>query len=293
MSTFNQMVDDVLVYLRSFTRDQELSTHLVGNVTSSAVSITVNDASMISRGRIEIDDEILWVDSVDRANNTIVIAPYGRGMDGTTAITHTTLTRLVVQPLYSRQMVKDTINQILGGLGNQLFAVTTETLNATTQMVSYDLPATTMRVLNVLAGDFTTFGDGEYVRRWKFDPQSAIGATGKTLYVYDPTLSGMTLNVTLFRSPVQLVNGDTFEDTLLPGTCYDVIVLGTAARLMSTATSYLASTRAIEPGSLDKQIDPNQITQQSRYLFTLFQQRLEEEKVQLLHSYVTRAHYTG
>jgi len=62
---------------------------------------------------------------------------------------------------------------------------------------------------------------------------------------------------------------------------------------MSTATSYLASTRAIEPGSLDKQVDPNQITQQSRYLYTLFQQRLEEEKVQILHKYVTRAHYTG
>ena len=293
MTTFDQMVDDVLVYLRSFTRDQELSTHLVENITASALLIQVNDSSLISRGRIEIDDEIMWVDSVDRANNTVVLAPYGRGMDGTTAVTHTSLTRLIVQPLYSRQMVKDTINQILGGLGNQLFAVDSATLTATPQTVSYDLPAYTQRVLNVSAGDFTTFGDSEYVRRWKFDPQSSASETGKSLYVYDPTMTGMTMNVTFFRSPVQLVNGDSFEDTLLPGTCYDVIVLGTAARLMSTATSYLASTRAIEPGSLDKQVDPNQITQQSRYLFTLFQQRLEEEKVQLLHSYVTRAHYTG
>lgn len=293
MTTFDQMVDDVLVYLRSFTRDQELSTHLVEALSASVLSMQVNDASLISRGRIEIDDEIIWVDSVDRGNNTVVIAPYGRGMDGTTAVTHTSLTRLIVQPLYSRQMVKDTINQILGGLGNQLFAVDSATLTATPQTVSYDLPAYTQRVLNVLAGDFTTFGDSEYVRRWKFDPQSSASETGKSLYVYDPTMTGMTMNVTFFRSPVQLVNGDSFEDTLLPGTCYDVIVLGTAARLMSTATSYLASTRAIEPGSLDKQVDPNQITQQSRYLFTLFQQRLEEEKVQLLHSYVTRAHYTG
>ena len=293
MTTFDQMVDDVLVYLRSFTRDQELSTHLMETVSASVLNLQVNDASLISRGRIEIDDEIIWVDRVDRANNTVVLAPYGRGMDGTTAVTHTSLTRLIVQPLYSRQMVKDTINQILGGLGNQLFAVDSATLTATPQTVSYDLPAYTQRVLNVLAGDFTTFGDSEYVRRWKFDPQSSASETGKSLYVYDPTMTGMTMNVTFFRSPVQLVNGDSFEDTLLPGTCYDVIVLGTAARLMSTATSYLASTRAIEPGSLDKQVDPNQITQQSRYLFTLFQQRLEEEKVQLLHSYVTRAHYTG
>jgi len=253
----------------------------------------MNDASLVSRGRIEIGDELLWIDSVDRANNTCVVAPYGRGLDGTTATAHTSLSRVVVQPLYPRQGVKDTINQVIGGLGNQLFAVESATLIANPRTVSYDLPIYTQRVLNVLAANFSSYDDSEYVRRWKFDPQSTASATNKSLYVYDPTMSGMNLYVTFFRSPMQLVAGDTFADTLLPETSYDVIILGAAARLMSTATSYLASTRAVEPGALNKQVDPNQITQQSRYLYTLFQQRLEEEKVQILHSYVTRAHYTG
>ena len=40
-------------------------------------------------------------------------------------------------------------------------------------------------------------------------------------------------------------------------------------------------------------MNSNQVLQQSRYLYTLYQARLDEEKTQLLNTYVTRAHYTG
>jgi len=216
MATFDQMVDDVLVYLRSFTRDQEQSTHLTSTLAVAGLQLEANDVALISRGRVEIDDELVWIDSVDRANNIATIAPYGRGMDGTTAIEHPSLSRIIVQPLYSRQMVRDTINQIIGGLGSQLFAIESATLTANPQTVSYDLPTYTQRVLNVLAADFSTYGDSEYVRRWKFDPQSAASSTNKSLYVYDPTMTGMKMYVTFFRSPVQLTTGNSFSDTLLP-----------------------------------------------------------------------------
>lgn len=293
MTSFSQMVDDVRAHLRSYTRDQELSTYLTANVTSSGLQLEVADASLISRGRIEIDDELLWVDRVDRANNTVTLAPYGRGMDGTTAATHSLNARIVVQPLYPKQMVKDTINQIIGGLGSQLFAVQTTDLTATPNGVAYELPSTVERVLSVTNDYDSIYGDVEYIRRWKFDPHSGTSTTGKALFVYEPTATGQTLTVTYFRKPLQLADGDDFDDSLLPSTAYDVIILGAAARLMATSSSYMSSTRAIEPAALDQKSDSSQVLQQSRYLFTLFQQRLEEEKTQLLNSYVTRSHYTG
>lgn len=293
MTTFAQMVDDVRAYLRSYTRDQELSTHLTATVNQSALQLSVGDAALVSRGRIEIDDELLWVDKVDRTNNTVTLAPYGRGMDGTTASTHGINSRVIVQPLYPKQMVKDTINQVIGGLGNQLYAVDTTTLNATPSSVAYELPAHTERVLSVTCNYDSIYGDVEYVRRWKFDPNSSTSSTGKGLFVYEPTATGQTLTVTYFRKPVLLSDGDLFSDSLLPSTSYDVIVLGAAARLMATSSAYMSSTRAIEPAALDQRNDSQQVLQQSRYLFTLFQQRLEEEKEQLLHTFVTRAHYTG
>lgn len=293
MPTFAQMVDDVRAHLRSYTRDQELSTHLTSSATASALQLEVSDASLISRGRIEIDDELLWVERVDRANNAVTLAPYGRGMDGTTAASHGINSRIIVQPLYPKQMVKDTINQVIGGLGSQLYAVDTTDLAATPTNVQYAITANAERVLSVTNDYDSVYGDVEYVRRWKFDPQSGTSATGKALYIYEPTATGQTLTVTYFRKPVLLSDGDDFSDTLLPSTSYDVIVLGAAARLMATSSAYMSSTRAIEPAQLDTKQDSNQVLQQSRYLFTLFQARLEEEKTQLLNSYVTRAHYTG
>lgn len=293
MTTFTQMVDDVRAYLRSYTRDQELSTHLTSTVNASALQLDVGDSSLISRGRIEVDDELIWVDRVDRTNNTVTIAPYGRGMDGTTAASHNLNARIIVQPLYPKQMVKDTINQVIGGLGSQLYAVDTTTISATPSNVAYEVPSHTERVLSVTFDYDTIYGDEEYIRRWKFDPNSSSSSTGKGLFVYEPTATGQSLTVTYFRKPELLSDGDSFADTLLPSTSYDVIVLGAAARLMATSSAYMSSTRAIEPAALDQRNDTQQVLQQSRYLFTLFQQRLEEEKTQLLNSFVTRAHYTG
>lgn len=293
MPSLSQMVDDVQAYLRSFTRDQELSTHLTAAATGSGLQLDVADASLVSRGRIEIEDELLWVESVDRANNTVKIAPYGRGMDGTTATTHALNSRIIMQPLYPRKMVMDTINQIIGGLGNQLYGVASATINADPQSVVYEVPSATERVLNVMANHDSTYGDAEYVRRWKFDPSSSTSSTGKALFVYEPTATGMTMTVTYFRKPELLAEGDDFGDSLLPDTAYDVVVLGAAARLMATAGAFMTSTRAVDANALDSKSDSSQVIQQSRYLFTLFQQRLEEEKTQLLNSYVTRAHYTG
>lgn len=293
MSTLAQMVDDVQAYLRSFTRDQELSTHLTSAASSSDLQLDVSDASMVSRGRIEIGDELLWVERVDRANNTVTIAPYGRGMDGTTAATHALNERIIAQPLYPRKVVVDTINQVVSGLGNQLFGVDSTTLTATPLSLMYEVPAHTERVLSVMANYNGTYGDAEYVRRWKFDPHSSLSSTGKALFLYEQTSTGETVTVSYFRKPLTLVEGDDFADSLLPDSSYDVVVLGAAARLMATASSYMSSTRSVEAGQMDQKSDSTQVLQQSRYLFTLFQQRLEEEKAQLLNSYVTRAHYTG
>ena len=293
MTTLSQMVEDVRAYLRSYTRDQELSTHLTAEASASALQLEVGDASTISRGRIEIDDELLWVDSVDRANNTITIAPYGRGMDGTTAAIHPVNTRIIVQPLYPKQMVKDTINQVIGGLGNQLYAVSTTTVSSSNNSVEYELPSNTERVLSISVDYDTSYNDIEYVRRWKYDPQSSQFASGKALYVYEQMRNGATLTVTYFAKPTLLADGGDFEDSGLPDTSYDVIVLGSASRLMATSSSYLSSSRSIEANTLDGSMNGSQVLQQSRYLYTLYQARLDEEKTQLLNTYVTRAHYTG
>jgi hypothetical protein len=293
MATLNQMIEDVRAYLRSYTRDQELSSYLTAEASASTLTLNVGDSAVISRGRIEIDSELLWVQTVDRSNNAVTLAPYGRGMDGTTPAIHALNSRIIVQPLYPRQMVKDIINQVITGLGGQLYGLSSVPITYSFGTVAYEMPAYTQRVLNVNARYDNVYDDAEYVRRWKFDPSSGASSTGKMIYLYDQLSGSTVLDVTIFRQPLTLSNNDDFTASLLPSTAYDVVVLGAAARLMSTAAAYMASSRSVEAAQLDQKSDSNNVLTQAKFLQSLFLQRLDEEKANLLNSYVTRSHYTG
>ena len=63
-------------------RDQEISTHLTEDMDDVTTVASVNDATLVSRGRIEIDNELIWVDRPDRDNNTAIILPTGGGWMG-------------------------------------------------------------------------------------------------------------------------------------------------------------------------------------------------------------------
>jgi hypothetical protein len=289
------MVDEILAYLRSFVRDQELSTHLTVEAADHDYTLTVDDASTLSRGRIQIDDEIIWIDRADREGKTATVPPYGRGMDGTTKALHTAGTRVIVQPLYPRKMVKDVINQSIMTVGGQLYGVTEVVLTSSTSFM-YDLPATTRDVLSVQVTDPRASGDVTYLRDWQFDKKapSTISATGKALYLFDGMLRAPeTLVVTCSVNPILLVDdGDLFTDTLMQETAFDVVVLLTSSRLLATAESYNLQTRAIEANAMDSRVQPGQGVSQSKYLFALYQQRLDEERTRLLNSTANRSHYS-
>ena len=86
MATFGSMTDEVVRKLAGFTLRQDRQTHLtVAITTTTDMSITVASANNISSGVIQIDDELIYVDSYDRNSGVLSIPPYGRGYNGTTA----------------------------------------------------------------------------------------------------------------------------------------------------------------------------------------------------------------
>ena len=50
---FLDLISETQAHLRSFVRDQEISTHLTADMDDSQVTAVVNDATLVSRGRIE------------------------------------------------------------------------------------------------------------------------------------------------------------------------------------------------------------------------------------------------
>ena len=298
MKNLSGMVDEVAAYLRSFVRDQELSTHLTQDVTFGDLKLPVADPTVISRGRIQINDELIWVDKSDRATSVADIPPYGRGMDSTNAENHKAGTRVIMNPLYPRQTIKDTINQSIAAVGSQLYGVDTVEFTGKNARHMYDMPAFTR---DVLAVKVANKNPGLYnqnvtvLRDWQFDKQAPITAsqTGKSLYLDDGWVSSQELiHVTFSRDPAELLfAGQMFEETYLPSTAWDVIVLLAASRLMATAEASDISTRSIEATNIDPRQATTQGQRQSQYLYNLSQQRLAEERMRLLNSTVNRTHY--
>ena len=297
MKLFGEMVEETSGYLRSFVRDQEMSTHLTKPITGApgAGKIIVADAGVVSRGRIQIDDELIWVDKVDRNNSSLDVPPYGRGMDGTSPADHEAGKRVIVAPLYPRKFLKDTLNQTIRQIGAQLYGVEQLTLQPNQRDFKYPLPEYVRDVLTVMVSSSRQGSDPTYLRDWAFDKSAPgnLSTTGKALYLYDDWWDyQQTLTVTVSRDPMTLTADDElFTDTFLPESAEDIPVLGAAARLLATADSYDIQTRSVEANTLDSKVSASAAQQQSKYLQALFMQRLDEERLRLLNSTNARARY--
>lgn len=299
MKNFGEMVEETQSYLRSFVRDQEMSTHLTSDIGFSDLTIPVADAAALTRGRIQIDDELIWIDAPDRSTGVGLAPPYGRGMDGTNKADHKAGTRVVVQPLYPRKLLKDTLNQAIVASGLRLYGIEKIALPGRATSFMYELPSYTRDVLSVRmeSRGNRMLGDGPvWLRDWTFDKHSPanISTTGKAVYLYDGRCGmGEDVSVVISRDPAILFfDVQMFTDSFLPETAWDVVVLTAASRLLATADAYNIVGRSVEANTLDSKVTPNSAVAQSKYLYQLAQARLEEERSKLLNSTMQRAHYS-
>ena len=298
MRNFGEMTDEVLGHLRSFVRDQEMSTHLSAPVAFGDLVLPVADAVVLTRGRVQINDELIWIDGIDRGASTGTIPPYGRGMDGTSAANHAAGTRVIVQPLYPRKTVKDVMNQVITGIGQRLYGVEVLTLPPQLLTFAYELPAHTREVLSVRIADRDAVrlgSDVTRVRTWTFDRHAParVSPTGKALYLMDTVGPRDDVTVTISRDPARIMfDVQMFTDTFLPESAWDVVVLLAASRLMATADAYNVVGRSVEANTLDSKVPPGQAVNQSKYLFQLGTSRLEEERMRLLNSSAQHSHYS-
>ncbi len=107
-TTLTNMIDEVLVNLAGYTFQQDRSTYItsaVSTTTSTSASpliLSLASTDSVGKGILEIDEELLWVDSFDRVANTATVSPYGRGYLGTTAATHAADAKVTISPTFPR-----------------------------------------------------------------------------------------------------------------------------------------------------------------------------------------------
>jgi hypothetical protein len=295
-TTYANLVDDVLLNLSGYTLRQDRTTHLTGNITTSSTTLNLASVSNIGKGLIEIDDELIWIDSYDRISNTATVPPYGRGYNGTVATSHSANTKVTVAPSFPKSVVKKTINDTIDAVFPKLFAVDTHTFTLQATKTTYQLPADAETVLYVSWSVVGPSNEWLPVKSWRHDPlaNATSFTTRNSVSVYDRISPGRTVQVYYLKKPSTLsASSDVFETvTGLPSSCKDVIMYGSAYRLASFIDPGRLTYTSAEADNTDTKIQYGSGASTARFLLALFTQRLTEESEKLRDVYPSKIHYT-
>ena len=299
MPTFAQMVDEVRSNLAGYTLRQDRITNLanVGGINTSQLDVKIGTADNLAKGIIEIDDELMWVNSFDTTNLQLnVIAGFGRGYGGTTPAPHSQNSMVTLTPTFPRVNVKKAINDTINSFYPKLFGINSVTFTFNAAQVAYPLPAEARDVLYI---SWQTVGPSKEwlpVNRWRFDRMANEAAfnTNKTVNIYEKIMPGRTVQVYYSIIPNDLTNNtDDFATvTGLPETCRDVVIFGASYRLLSYLDTGRINLSSAEADINDNKLPSTAGASASKYVFALYQQRLMEESTKLQDRFPIRVHYS-
>jgi hypothetical protein len=302
-TTFNDLVNEVTLNLAGFTLQQDRTTYLknaVTTTTSSSASptiLTLGSTESVGKGIVEIDEELMWVDSYDRVANTATVAPYGRGYMGSTAATHTADTKVVISPTFPRMVIKKAINDTIRAMGSQLYGIGSTTFTYTLPQTTYALNNLNMRsILNVQWQTVGPTKQWAYVRHWDWDSkadETEWGSGAQTITLGDYITPGRTVKITYGKDPSVLTNANDDYTTVtgFEASSKDVLVYGACWRLLSFLDPARASMVSPQADETDSKRPYGASQSAVKQLYTLYQQRLQEEVLEQQRHYPIRVHY--
>jgi len=299
MTTLSQMISEVRSNLAGYTLRQDRITNLAnaGGITATELSIKIGSAENLAKGVIEIEDELLWITSFDRTNLTLNAIPgFGRGYQGTTPAPHPENAQITMTPTFPRTTIRQAINDTISSYYPKLFGIYSTTFTFNAAQVAYKLPDDARDVLYI---SWQTVGPSKEwlpVNKWRIDKMANVAAfnTTKTVNIYDKIMPGRTVQVYYSALPNNLTNSTDNYTTVtgLPESTRDVTTLGAAYRLLSYLDTGRINLTSAEADLADAKLPSTSGASASKYVFALYQQRLQEESVKLQSLFPIRTHYS-
>jgi len=308
-TTLANMMDEVQVNLAGYTFQQDRTTYIssaVSTTTSSSASplvLSLGSTESLGKGIVEIDEELLWVDSYDRVANTATVAPYGRGYLGTTAATHTADAKVTIAPTFPRFNIKRAINDTIRSLGSSIFAMKTTTFTFNAAVSTYAFA--NLNIKNILTVHWQDIGPSKEwrpIRKYDFDAVAnpeAFGYTSgtdnvQTITLGEAPISGRTVKIVYATDPVAFTTNsqDYATQTGLPESTRDVVILGAAYRLLSFLDPARAAQVSPQADETDSKRPYGASQTATKQLYALYSQRLAEETKAQQQNYPPRVHFS-
>jgi hypothetical protein len=292
-ATFDDVIQEVTSNLQGFTASPDQVTYLTASVAPGDLIISVFDASVMSRGIIEIDTELMWVMTNTIGNNTFNLLPLGRGWRGSTVAAHASGATVIAAPAVPRFIVRREVLNQFNGIYPEIYAVnSTEFTYTNVLQIGWPLPADAVGVLDVRWKDYN--GNWQRIRTWEieFGADATDFPTGKTIRFHGIP-QGRTVQVVYPTIPVAPVaDTDLFSDTGLSDGAKDLIVLGAMARIVPNMDISRLNINYVAAEEMTQARPAGGAIAVAKYLEAKYAQRLQQERAILNSQYPARIHFT-
>jgi hypothetical protein len=298
MTTLNDLITDVKLKLSAYTLNQDKITYMSGSLSTSATTLVIGSSDNLAKGIIEIDDELLHVDSYTEASLTLNVSPgFGRGYMGTTAAAHNANSMVTLAPTFPRNMIKQAINDTIRAVYPKLYKVATTTFTASSAVSTFELPAACETVLTASWQSPGPSAEWYTIRRFRVDSMAntTTFTSGNTITFNSAILTGRTIQVAYTAQPTALsANTDDFTTVSgLPASCVDIIVLGACHRLLAFIDAGRLNFVSAESDAADSK-QPSYAGQSiAKYVLALYTQRLNDEANRMLGQYKATLRYSS
>lgn len=282
MTTFADLVNEVFLTLEGWGLNVGRAAFITGSgLTSGGLTFTVDSTENIAPGLVEIEDELVYVQSVNDGTLTVTIAPDGRGYRGTTAASHAVGKRVTMNPVVPRFLVKRAINETIVGVYPKLYGKASTDITPLGYQRAYELPAAVETVLEVNYQASGPSGIWPKVEHYDVDMNADVTEfpSGKALVLIGAFEVGNAVKVTYRKRPSELsADADLLTASGLEDTATALVLAGALWRLASKVA--LARLRVDTTGTdfQDNQANPvQQANQVAAMLRAQYDQELNDE----------------
>lgn len=287
MTTRSELITSILSSLHSYSGVHETVTQLSESLDAGATTFSVQSADGARRGMCEIDDELLYVNSI--VGTACIVAGFGRGYRSSVAASHTSEAMVTWDPAFPRFEIGRAINQAIRGLFPALYQVKEIILTASHIDSSYELPADVESIIRVETkwlGDPKDYWNP--IIDWELEksgtPQLNLALGGmlptsaEIRVVYAAQFGALTTSLEAAGIP------ESYEDLLTYAVTSRMIRFLEPARLQLGSVENVSRAQVVPAG---------EATRAATQLYALYQQRVAEERRKLLDAYPIRPQFLG
>jgi hypothetical protein len=300
MTTFDQLVRQVRQQLLGFSMNQESVSELAASMTDTDTTFTCDAGTVtnLSRGLVEIDDELILVKAYDATSGVVSVMGLtnGRGYEGTTAASHAQHALVTSSPAFPKARIKEAINATIKGLYPHLVVFGTTEITKLAPVVEYELPADVADVWYVTGQVIGPSRVAQPLPNWRYNPKARTSnfATGKSIQLFDYVTAGQAMKIVYSKPPTTLVNGsDQFTTTGFEERVTDLVVYGACKRLLPALESARLQQQSVEPTERAALVPPASAAKAASLYASLYAERLDEERALMFSDIPNYATFQG